>query len=159
TIWRWGRQNAPKRGKPLGSYELWALWVRDPLLALGCKDPVARVSEIKARDPERQQVAELFALWWEHHRDDPVRVAGLYLDVIQVIDPTHKRGRQYHATRVKNLVGTRQGGYRLERVREPSNARKMGVRYRLIQNVPVTEKASASSASSAPDSETSDNST
>ena len=33
TIWRWGRQNASAltRGKPLGSFETWAEWCRDPL--------------------------------------------------------------------------------------------------------------------------------
>ena len=34
TIWRWGRQNAARltRGLPIGSFETWAEWVRDPLL-------------------------------------------------------------------------------------------------------------------------------
>ena len=38
TIWRWGRQNSGQipNGKPLGSFETWAEWCRDPLLALGC---------------------------------------------------------------------------------------------------------------------------
>jgi hypothetical protein len=38
VIWRWGRQNAVglTRGKPLGSFETWAEWCRDPLVALGC---------------------------------------------------------------------------------------------------------------------------
>jgi hypothetical protein len=42
TIWRWGRQNEAtlSRGRPLGSFEDWAAWVRDPLLTLGCCDPV-----------------------------------------------------------------------------------------------------------------------
>ena len=51
TIWRWGRV-APdiKAGITLGSFEQWCRWVRDPLLALGCQDPVERVSEAKQRD-------------------------------------------------------------------------------------------------------------
>src|SRR5262249_15913174 len=48
TIWRWGRQTVLKPGKPLGSFEKWAQWCRDPLLMLGCKDPVSRIAEIKA---------------------------------------------------------------------------------------------------------------
>ena len=39
TIWRWGRQTVLKPGKPLGSYEVWAQWCRDPLLMLGDTRP------------------------------------------------------------------------------------------------------------------------
>ena len=67
TIWRWGRLNPQPAGITLGSFEKWGKWVRDPLLALGCKDPVARLSEIKARDPERQRVIELFNVWFDKH--------------------------------------------------------------------------------------------
>jgi hypothetical protein len=53
TIWRWGRQNAASltHGKPLGGFEQWAEWCRDPLLTLGLPDPVERISQMKARDP------------------------------------------------------------------------------------------------------------
>jgi hypothetical protein len=40
TIWRWGRQTDLVSGLPLGGFEQWASWCRDPLLALGCADPV-----------------------------------------------------------------------------------------------------------------------
>ena len=56
TIWRWGRQTQPKPGKPIGSYEVWAQWCRDPLLALGMRDPVDRLAEIKAADPKRREL-------------------------------------------------------------------------------------------------------
>ena len=55
------------RGKPLGSFETWAEWCRDPLLTLGCRDPVERIEALKANDPRRQRIAELFQVWWEHH--------------------------------------------------------------------------------------------
>ena len=75
TIWRWGRQNAPMlpRGKSLGSFETWAEWCRDPLFALGCRDPVERIQVLKANDPRRQRIAELFQVWWEHHGATPVK--------------------------------------------------------------------------------------
>jgi hypothetical protein len=46
TIWRFGRQNAGqlRKGKPLGSYEVWGQWCRDPLLTLGTRDPVDRLA-------------------------------------------------------------------------------------------------------------------
>src|SRR4029077_4462052 len=64
TIWRWGRQTQPKSGKPLGSYEVWAQWCRDPLLALGMRDPVDRIAEIKAADPKRRALIAVFDQWW-----------------------------------------------------------------------------------------------
>ena len=51
TIWRWGRQSATglTRGKPLGSFERWAEWCRDPFVTLGCCDPVERIESLKRR--------------------------------------------------------------------------------------------------------------
>ena len=63
TIWRWGRITKNiTLGLPLGSFEQWTSWVRDPLLALGCKDPVARVSEAKERDGRRQTLADVITI-------------------------------------------------------------------------------------------------
>jgi hypothetical protein len=60
TIWRWGRLATNIRsGLPLGSFPLWTKWVRDPLLELGCQDPVSRVSEAKERDGHRQAIAAI----------------------------------------------------------------------------------------------------
>ena len=75
TIWRWGRQNAARlaRGKPLGSFETWAEWCRDPLLTLGCLDPVERIAEAKARDPRRQHIASIFEAWWKCHQSTPMK--------------------------------------------------------------------------------------
>jgi hypothetical protein len=54
TIWRCGcLADGLMQGITLGSYEQWCGWVRDPLLTLGCRDPVERMSEAKARDPFR----------------------------------------------------------------------------------------------------------
>src|ERR1700730_496990 len=40
TIWRWGRVATDiKPGLAPGSFGQWCLWVRDPLLALGCQEP------------------------------------------------------------------------------------------------------------------------
>jgi hypothetical protein len=116
TIWRWGRQNldALQRGEAFGSFEIWAEWVRDPLLTLGCTDPVAQISKAKARDPRRQRVAELFASWWQHHRSEPMRVAELHDDVKAIADP-QGRGRQYLATFLGKLDGTRAGDFVMTR--------------------------------------------
>ena len=141
TIWRWGRHSPQKAGITLGSFEEWGAWVRDPLLALGCKDPVARLSEIKARDPERQRVIELFNAWWENHGSDPVKVSELAPEVQEIADPS-KHGRQYLARAIGNLAGTRQGGFVLERFGDLPNARKVGARYRLRQILQTVDRTS-----------------
>jgi hypothetical protein len=111
TIWRWGRQKKDlKSGVTLGSFERWGEWVRDPLLALGCRDPVERIKEIKARDPARQQVIQLFEAWWEHHGPAPIKANDLAEAVKEIADP-QGRGRQFLARTIANLTGTRQAGY------------------------------------------------
>ena len=67
TIWRWGRIATDiKSGIPLGSFAQWCRWVRDPLLALGCQDPVeqrqrgeaARRAPASRRRPDRYLVGQ-----------------------------------------------------------------------------------------------------
>ncbi|MFP6888821.1 MAG: hypothetical protein VCF07_03545, partial [Nitrospinota bacterium] len=115
TIWRWGLlDKGLKTGKVLGSFEQWCDWVRDPLLALGCKDPADRVSEAKERDSQRQVIGELFSIWWEKHQDQPTTIRNLNDEVRQVADP-QDRGRQYLSARLEKLDGTRTAGFVLTR--------------------------------------------
>jgi hypothetical protein len=115
TIWRWGRlEQGILGGRTLGSFEQWCRWVRDPLLALGCQDPVERISEAKQRDSRRQALSALFAIWWERHRDQPVAVSDLHEDVRHAADP-QGRGRQYLAAYLEKLDGTRMAGFVLTR--------------------------------------------
>src|SRR5262249_31090580 len=133
TIWRWGRQtptSSLKHGKSLGSFESWSAWVRDPLLTLGCPDPVDRLRQLKARDPHRMRVSEIFGTWWEHHAGTPVKASELHVDVKEAIDPGQKHTRNWQAARVTELVGTRQSGFVLE-IFTPSGAGKRGTEYRL----------------------------
>jgi hypothetical protein len=111
TIWRWGRITVDiKPGLPLGSFDQWCQWVRNPLLALGCQDPVEQVREAKERDDRRQATADLFAIWWEKHHDWPVKVRDLHDDVKQAVDP-QDRGRQHVASQLAKLSGTRIAGF------------------------------------------------
>jgi hypothetical protein len=120
TIWRWGRQNAGvlKRGKPLGSYEVWREWCRDPLITLGARDPADRLEAIKDVDPRRKSVLAVFEIWWERHRNRPMLVKDLDQRVIEAIDLKAKRfagvlehNRQFVARWLPQHVGTRIGGY------------------------------------------------
>jgi hypothetical protein len=133
TIWRFGRQNAAglDRGKPLGSFETWAEWCRDPLLTLGCCDPVERIDFLKSKDPQRQRVAELFTKWWEKHGSSPKAVNDLDYQVTAIVDP-QGRGRQYLAVVISGLAGTRAAGFVMSR--QPSAGRWTAATYALTQD-------------------------
>lgn len=115
TIWKWGRISGDiTTGKALGSFEQWCEWVRDPLLTLGCQDPVKRIGEAKAKDSRRQMIGDLFAVWQKLHGETPVAANGLHESVKAVIDPQNK-GRQYVAAVLQSHVGTRLSGFMLTR--------------------------------------------
>lgn len=116
TIWRWGRVSGEtiRVGRPLGSYDDWARWVRDPLLTLGCCDPVARMALNKANDPRRQNIVEIFDAWWAAHENNPVKVSDLSPEVKAIVDPQN-RGRQNLVSKIRKLDGTRAAGFVLTR--------------------------------------------
>jgi len=136
TIWRWGRQegDALPQGRPLGSFTAWCRWCRDPLVALGCRDPAERLAVLKAEDPHRRAIAEAFAAWSAAHADRPVAVADLAEPVREALDP-QGRGRQFLAAKVQRLVGTRLGGFCLEAERGGSPAKPVTL-YRLRKELP-----------------------
>jgi hypothetical protein len=120
TIWRWGRQNTDRLrpGKPLGSFETWAQWCRDPLISLGCRDPVDRITAIKAADPKRKQIVAVFEAWWAVHEDRLLPAKELGEAVFLTIDD--KAGfhngqfhysRQFVASWLQDHIGTRVGGF------------------------------------------------
>ena len=137
TIWRWARQNAAAltRGKPLGSYEIWSEWCRDPLLTLGCRDPVERIEALKANDPRRQRIGELFRTWWEHHAGEPMKANDLAEPVKAIADP-QGRGRQYLATFLSGLAGTHAAGFVL--TRQESAGKWNAATYVLAKSVPAS---------------------
>jgi hypothetical protein len=121
TIWRWGRQNKLRAGKTLGSFETWGQWCRDPLLTLGMRDPVDRVTEIKAADPRRRALVAVFDAWWDAHSDNTVKTSELSEKVIELIDTkayratdgTLKWSRQRVARFLASNAEARVGGYAL----------------------------------------------
>jgi putative DNA primase/helicase len=120
TVWRWGRQEAAnlKPGRALGSFEQWGEWCRDPLLALGCRDPVERIDSVKADDPHRRQIVGLFEAWHQHHGERPIKAVDL-AESLQALVDTQGRGRQFIAARLTQLAGTRAGGFVFSRQEAP----------------------------------------
>ena len=108
TIWRWGRQTCLPFGRPLGSFEQWASWCRDPLLArCGCVDPVQRVAAAKTQGPYRQQIFEFLKTWHTLRGSKPIKLRDLDPGVSALFGGS----RQKLATNVRNLEGTRLGGF------------------------------------------------
>jgi putative DNA primase/helicase len=140
TIWRWGRQTVLKPGKPIGSFEKWAQWCRDPLLMLGCKDPIERIAEIKAADPRRREAVEFFDVWWAAHGDVLIKATDLAPEVIEHIDDKASRksdgslqySRQRVARFLKHYAGTRLGGYAFAQSKDNTRTRPIA-HYKLLR--------------------------
>jgi hypothetical protein len=125
-LWRWGGQNtgALTAGRPLGSYEVWCEWVRDPLLALGMKDPVDRLKDIKANDPRRRALTDIFEVWWDVHKSAELKASELDPQVIEQIDENAclnedgslRFSRQRVAKFLTRYSNTRVGGYLLSKI-------------------------------------------
>jgi hypothetical protein len=139
TIWRFGRQRERAgclaAGEPLGSYDRWCRWCRDPLLALGCQDPVGRIHELREADPQRENVAELFATWSSLHKEAYVTQKALADEVRAIADPRNQ-GPQYLRTFLNRLDGTRSAGFVFERYKDPKHP-TMPSTYRLKRTEPT----------------------
>jgi hypothetical protein len=140
TIWRWGRQQTTlKPGKPIGNFEVWAQWVRDPLLALDCRDPVDRIRENKEADPVRLAIVEFYNLWWELHLGQTVKATDISPEIIRHIDDkaTIKSdgGLQYSRQKITSFldrqVGARIGGYVLSKFPLDRTASRPKMAYKL----------------------------
>jgi hypothetical protein len=116
TIWRWGRQINLSCGIPLGSFEQWTSWCRDPLLALGCVDPVQRTADIKSEDPVRQRIFEFLQAWHNRHGSQPIKLRDLDPKVSGLIGASRQKLRWF----VENLEGVRAGGFVLSIIKPES---------------------------------------
>lgn len=130
TIWRWGQGQgeALPHGAPIGSFGLWARWVRDPLLALGCADPVLRLAQLNADDPKRRDIAAIFAAIFEGHQAGWWTISDLTQAARDAANP-NGFSRQFLATRIRSLEGTRAAGFVL--LRHAPEGKHSADRYRL----------------------------
>jgi hypothetical protein len=145
TIWRWGRQNtgALVRGKPLRNYDTWAEWCRDPLLTLGLRDPVDRLEAVKAADPKRKRIQDVFEAWWDTHKDALVTAKELKQAVLETIDSkagtnrdgVFKYNRQYVARWLRDHTNTRVVGFALTSITDGPPSKPI-LNYRLVSSQP-----------------------
>jgi len=135
TIWRWGRQNVNTitEGKPLGGFEEWAEWCRDPLLELGCCDPVERMSEMKQIDPRRRMVADFLRMWYRRYRESLVKASELDDVVLDILGPKESRKRQWVTAQIESFVNTRAGGYMLTRENREGKGKWAVMRYGVVK--------------------------
>jgi hypothetical protein len=67
---------------------------------------------LKASDPMRRLIADVFAIWWHAHGAGPVKAAEIDESVLALID--HQgRGRQWVASWLARYAGTYAGGFAL----------------------------------------------
>jgi hypothetical protein len=116
TIARWGRRRAEPlpAGKPFGSFETWASWIRDPLLALGARDPLDRIAVAKDDDISRAHIIEILETWFRHHGEAPMLANKLADPVKDAIDPerTRRKMEKNYRTKVLNrLANQRLAGF------------------------------------------------
>jgi hypothetical protein len=102
TIWRWGRQTPSVQGTRLGASVNGAAGSAIRSLPLVVR--IRQISEAKERDEHRQVIADLFRIWWKHHREPPVAVRQLRDDIKQVLDQ-QGHDRQYLAAKLRNSPG------------------------------------------------------
>ena len=69
---------------------------------------------VKADDPQRRRIVELFETWEAYHGERPIKAADLAQQVRALVDP-QGRGRQFTAACLFQLTGTRAGGFVLPR--------------------------------------------
>lgn len=70
--------------KPVASYGKWADWCRQPLLWLGRPDPVARLFEQLAHDPDAELLHRMLTGWHTAHGNTPM----LIRDVVRIVEGT-----------------------------------------------------------------------
>jgi putative DNA primase/helicase len=51
---------------PLGGFEMWSSWVRNPLQWLGCADPCDSMEQLYQGDPEREAHEVMIVIWRDH---------------------------------------------------------------------------------------------
>src|SRR5262249_29019029 len=94
-----------------------------------------RIANLKASDPDRLLVVEIFRTWWKYHRDNDVKGNDLCDAVKALLVPDRKkRTRQAVASRLRKLDGTRLAGFHLTSNKDDENKGKWsGITYRLIR--------------------------
>ncbi len=116
TIWRWGRQqHSLKVGLPLGGFEKWSRWCRDPLLTLGCQDPVKQIYRVKERDLGRMDIDALYEQWEKDHGSNWVladKLTEAVKERLPGLNPPFTR--QAIVAALGRIRGTRVGGRVLE---------------------------------------------
>jgi hypothetical protein len=136
TVIRWGRQNEAvmSTGKPMGGFEEWTRWVRDPLLTLGCPDLVERVLENRRQDTSRNADADFCEMFYEYHGTAAVEVKGVNVNLLTRLG---KDGvpltKQQLTQRLRKKVGTRAGGWLFERIGEIDSNRHGSLKYRVTR--------------------------
>ena len=108
--------------------------------SFGQRDPVDRIAEIKAADPARAHLIEIFDAWSAVHRDDLIKATDLDPNVIELIDSKAVRkadnslqfSRQRVTAWLQGTAGVCLGGYTLRQIKDTHRSRPI-THYKLQQ--------------------------
>jgi hypothetical protein len=139
--------DAPITCKALASYGQWSNWVRQPLLWLGLPDPVDRVFERLAQDPDREALGRMLHLWKQEFGSSPTmvrdvikRTSGFGNDDFReiLLEVAEQRG-EVNGRRLGRWMARHQGrivdGLRFERASGTTSAERWLVRVVQPQSV------------------------
>jgi hypothetical protein len=152
--------DAPITCKALASYGQWSNWVRQPLLWLGLPDPVDRVFERLAQDPDREALGRMLHLWKQEFGSSPTmvrdvikRTSGFGNDDFReiLLEVAELRG-EVNGRRLGRWMARHQGrivdGFRFERASGTTSAERWLVR--VVQPQSVMSDKSVDSGDRAP---------
>ena len=131
---------APLPCKSLASYEQWSRWVRQPLLWLGMPDPVDRLFERLAQDPDRETLGRLQHLWKNEFGSSPTMVREVIkradqfdrLDLKEILLEVAELRSEINSRKLGRWLARHQGrivdGLRFERASGTTSAERWSVR-------------------------------
>ncbi|WP_425993094.1 hypothetical protein [Brevundimonas sp. TWP2-3-2] len=110
---------------PIGSYEEWSAFCREPLIRLGLPDPAQSMIAQLSDDPDKEALAHFLAVWWKRISGRSVMVreivakAAEYPDLMEAIeDLPCSDGRWINRHKLGQYIAKNEGrwvdGFRIE---------------------------------------------
>ena len=74
---------SPRQTKPLKNYDQWSMMVRDPLIWLGCADPVKTQEKSRTKDSKLYARQQVVRRWWEYFQSNQITARQVIADATE----------------------------------------------------------------------------